>query len=107
MARSNLNLRRTSLRWTLQLPSKVATLSQIAAPHRDDQVGGKIASTDQRGKMQGREERRVARSGERGKRQEGRGEEEGGGRRRKVCDRSALFKTRTQRRRVGKNVAAA
>eukprot|EP00959_Pyramimonas_sp_CCMP1952_P320195 6700822-Pyramimonas_sp.AAC.1 len=32
MARSNLNLRSTSLRWTPQQPSKVATLSQNAAP---------------------------------------------------------------------------
>eukprot|EP00959_Pyramimonas_sp_CCMP1952_P403051 8445284-Pyramimonas_sp.AAC.1 len=32
MARSRLGLRRTSLCWTPQQPSKVATVSQIAAP---------------------------------------------------------------------------
>ena len=32
MARSNLNLRSTSLRWTPQQPSNVATVSRIAAP---------------------------------------------------------------------------
>ena len=32
MERSNLNPRETSLRWTPQQPSKVATVSQIAAP---------------------------------------------------------------------------
>ena len=37
MARSNLNLRGASLRWTHQQPSKVVTVSQIAAP-RDGEV---------------------------------------------------------------------
>ena len=32
MVRSNLSLRRTSLCWTPQQPSKVATVPQIAAP---------------------------------------------------------------------------
>ena len=62
MVRSNLNLRKAPLRWTPQQPSEVPTGSQIAAPHRDDQVGGKLARRSERGKRQG-----------------GRGEEEGGG----------------------------
>ena len=32
IARSNLDPRKTSLRWTSQQPSKLATVSQIAAP---------------------------------------------------------------------------
>ena len=60
MARSNRSPRKTSLRWTPQQPSKAPTVLQIAAPHRDDQVGGKLARRNERGKRQG-----------------GRGEEEG------------------------------
>ena len=38
MAKSNLSPRGASLRWTHQQPSKVATVSQVAAPPRDSEV---------------------------------------------------------------------
>ena len=39
MVRSNLNLRKSPLRWTPQQPSKVATVSQIAAPQSPMAMG--------------------------------------------------------------------